>query len=451
MPKRKLTDLFVERAKSPAHGRIEYFDASWPGLALRITENGAKTWCAFYRFHGKLRRFTIGRYPAIKPAEARLKAQAALDRVSQDVDPAAEKKNRRTARGDQAEDVFAEFMAKHLRKRNGEPIRETTRQETGRLLGLKQDPETSSWILRDPRAGVLAYWVDRPVQGITKRDVLDLLDDIVEAGAPVGANRTLSALKTAFAWCVKRDIVGASPCDHIEDPSPETSDERDLSDVELVALWRAAEKASAPRRRGRARSPSPESHVGYPYGRMVQLLLLTGQRRDEVREAVWSEFDLPNRVWKLPGSRTKNGREHHVPLSGAAMTVLESLPRIKSESGWLFTIDGEVPVSNLARRKERLSEAMLAELREIDPGIAGLEPWRLHHLRHVLKTWMQRARIPKDVRNAVQNHFDHDMDELYGHYSFEKEKREALERWAEHVGTIVRGAKVLRFPPRASQ
>jgi len=81
MPTRKLTDLFVERAKPPPHGRIEYFDAAFPGLALRITDNGGKSWCAFYRFKGRLRRFTIGRYPAIKPVQARREAAAALERV----------------------------------------------------------------------------------------------------------------------------------------------------------------------------------------------------------------------------------------------------------------------------------------------------------------------------------------------------------------------------------
>ena len=67
MPTRKLTDLFVERVKPPPRGRVEYFDAAFPGLALRVTKNGGKSWCAFYRFHGRLRRFTIGAYPAIKP------------------------------------------------------------------------------------------------------------------------------------------------------------------------------------------------------------------------------------------------------------------------------------------------------------------------------------------------------------------------------------------------
>ena len=266
------------------------------------------------------------------------------------------------------------------------------------------------------------------MRSITKRDVLDLLDARVAEGAPVGANRTLSALKTAFSWCVKRDILALSPADHVDEPSPEKSVERSLSDVELVALWRSAEA------------------LGYPYGQMVQLLILVGQRRDEVRKAIRSEFDHAGRIWKLPAHRTKNGHEHHVPLSDMALTIFECLPAIRSDAGWLFTINGTVPVSNLARRKARLDRAMLTELRKVDPE-AMLKPWRLHDLRHTLKTCMQQARIPKDVRNAVQNHYDGDMDEHYGHYSFDKEKRAALNGWARHVEALVRSgqAKVIQF------
>jgi integrase len=267
-------------------------------------------------------------------------------------------------------------------------------------------------------AGALARWSGRDVRSITKRDVLDLLDWRVDSGAPVGANRTLAALKTFFSWCIKRDILASSPCDRVEDPSPEVSMDRPLSDAEIAAIWRAAER------------------IGYPYGRLVQLLLLTGQRRDEVREAVATEFDLQSALWKIPAQRTKNGREHHVPLSDLTAAIFATLPKIKSDAEWLFTIGGEVAFSNLSRWKRRLDALALEDLRKSDER-AELKPWRLHDLRHTLKTWMQRARIPEDVRNAVQNHYDGDMDELYGHYSFEKEKRDALAAWARHVEHLI--------------
>ncbi len=460
-----LTAVTVRQAKANG-SRREIADGGCPGLYLVIQESGEKSWALRFRSpverdargNRKPKKLTLGPLAAdgegcdedpqigapLSLADARALAIAALRKVRKGIDPArerrAEKRVARAAQSLMVEDVFAEFMAKHVRKkRKGTPIRESTRRKTGRLLGLKpKDSNLSTWVMCDPKSGVLAHWAGRDVGGITKRDVLDLLDFMVTRGAlnskrkrpaPVGANRTLSALKQAFAWCVKRDILQASPCDHIDAPSPEKSQERELSGPELVAIWRAAER------------------VGYPYGLMVQVLMLTGQRLDEVLSMVRSEVDFTKRVWVLSGGRTKNGREHHVPLSDQVVAILERLPNIKSKRNdrYFFTVTGDVPCSNLSRRKKRLDAIALSELRKIDPGLSELAPWRQHHMRHTLKTWMQRARIPKDVRNAVQNHYDGDMDELYGHYTFEKEKREALDKWAQHVAGIVAGTNVVEI------
>lgn len=420
---KRLSVAAIERLKPHPSKRREIADAAKPGLYLVVQPSGRKSFAVRYRINGASRKLTLKGFPSIDMA--RKLAQDALDAVAEGRDPAREKIATRNLPSNKLEDVFAEFLAKYVRRRDGRPIRESSRRETARLLGMKlgmkpANDDLSAWEPRNPKSGVLLHWSGRDVQGITKRDVLNLLDVIVKRGAPVGANRTLAALKTAFGWFVKRDILVASPCDHVDGPSPEQGRERALEDSELVAIWRAAEE------------------VGYPYGSMVQLLLLSGQRRDEARQGVRPQFDLSNALWKIPGLRTKNWREHHVPLSDAALRLLAALPKIKSKAGWLFTIEGIVPVSNLARRKRRLDAAVLRELRKSDPE-AQLRPWRLHDLRHTLKTFMQRERIPKDVRNAVQNHFDRDMDELYGHYSFEKEKRDALDRWSRHVEAILSG------------
>ena len=191
MPTRKLTDLFVERVKPPASGRIEYFDASFPGLALRITENGGKSWCAFYRFHGRLRRFTIGSYPAIKPAAARKAAQAALERVRLGVDPAEEKRARRDQRPPEAETfeaVARDYLNQH-HKRTAENRRSRKQRAT-----LKRTP--------------LPAWGKRPIASITRRDVIELIDRIVQRGAEVQANRTLARLRAFFNWAIAKDSRG---------------------------------------------------------------------------------------------------------------------------------------------------------------------------------------------------------------------------------------------------
>ena len=141
----------------------------------------------------------------------------------------------------------------------------------------------------------------------------DVLDELVDAGLGVKANRTLPALKTCFTWLHRRDpdALPRSPCDGIDDPAPETPRERVLTDVELAAVWRAA------------------ASEGYPFGHMVRLLMLTGCRRDEVRDAPWSEIDLQAREWSIPARRTKNGRDHLVPIVDQVAAILEKMPRIK--------------------------------------------------------------------------------------------------------------------------
>jgi len=422
----RLSFAAIEKLKPDPTKRREIADAGKPGLFLIIQPSGKKSWAVRYRFQGETRKLTLAGFPSIPTA--RTLAQDVLDAIAEGRDPSRERKAERNAPSDLVEDVFAEFMAKHLKKKNGKPIRESTRRETGRLLGLKKGAD-DKWIPCVPKSGVLTHWKGRDIQSITKRDILNVLDKRVAEGSPIGANRTLSALKTVFAWCVKRDVLDISPAQYLDDPSPENKIDRALSDQEIMACWNAA------------------SEMPFPYGPMVRLLLLVGQRRDEIRCMVRPEIDGPKRLFKLPPERTKNGREHHVPLTDPAFAIIEDLPKIHSVAGWLFAIDGSKPISNLSQLKRQLDKLMLEKLRKADPA-AQLKPWRLHDLRHTLKTWMQENRIPKDVRNAVQNHFDGDMDELYGHYSFAKEKREALDGWARHIQTLIDGTTAKIVPLR---
>lgn len=438
----RLTVATIEKIK-PSTARREVPDGGCPGLFLVIQPNGTKSWALRFRSpierdqKGQRRgkKLTLGPVTLTAAAEspkigqpltlpqARALATAGLTEVAHGRDPTHARREDRAKEREQAiqadtiEAAFAEFMRRHIRKKNGQPIRFSTRIETGRLLGLKPDPETvGGWVATGN--GALKRWKGRTLKSIGKSDVRTLIGDIAEK-APINANRMLAALRTFFTWCVKWDKLVVNPCVGVDDPSPEQSRERPLSNAEIAALWKAAETE------------------GYPYGRMTQLLLLTGCRRDEIRESPRSEIDFDSRTWLIPGTRTKNGHDHLVPTSSKAVEILEGLPRIKG-TGLLFTTNGKTPFSGLSRAKRRLDKAMLAELRKVDPE-AELPPWRLHDLRHTLKTWMQRARIAKDVRNAVQNHHDRDMDELYGHYSFEAEKRQALQAWADCIEQVVRG------------
>jgi integrase len=430
----RLTALKVENARSNPSKRIEIADAGKPGLYLVIQTSGRKSWAVRYRRRADraTRKFTIDGFPSL--AVARKLAQEALDKAAEGHDPATDKivekrqAQARAAQNDPAdlEVSVREFLRRHTRKRNGEPIRDSTRRETARLLGLKPEKK-GEWVKTG--GGVLQRWKGRTIASIGKGDVLDLLDDLVETG-PVNANRTLAALKTFFGWCVERDRLDKSPCAGVKDPSPERERERVLKDGELAALWRAAEADQS------------------PFGWMTQLLILTGCRRDEVRDAQWAEFDLPGRLWAIPAARIKNGREHRLPLSDSALRVLDDVPRIHGRAGLLFTTTGKTPISGLSKAKRRLHEAMSAELK------AEPERWTLHDIRRTVITGLQRLGFPMEIAEAVANHKSGTLAGvagIYGRHDYAAEKKTALDAWARFVDALLGDvpAKVVSLPRRS--
>ena len=151
---------------------------------------------------------------------------------------------------------------------------------------------------------VVARWKGRRLSQITRAHVHQMLDEIVDRGAPIAANRrNFAALRKMCAWAVERGIITVSPCDGVKAPAPLTERERVLDDNEVRLLWVAFKR------------------VGWPFGPIGQILLLTGARRNEVAGMQWSELDLAAGVWSLPETRTKNKRDHEIPLSRSAAGV----------------------------------------------------------------------------------------------------------------------------------
>jgi integrase len=408
MPTRKLTDLFVDRAKPPLHGRIEYFDAAFPGLALRITDNGSKSWCIFYRFNGRLRRFTVGSYPAVKPAQARREAAAALERVRGGADPAEEKRARREMRTPET-DTFGAVARDYLDRHHRKNSREST------FLEAKRDIERN----------VLPKWHSRPIASISRRDVLDLIDGIIARGAEVQANRTLARLRALFNWAIEKDRVAVSPVARMKLPTREQARDRVLSDDELRWLWQGCEE------------------IGWPFGPLVKLLVLTAQRRDEVAGMTWREVDFEKRVWTIPRHRAKNNRIHEVQLSDVAIEVLRSLPRV--DDGLIFTTTGQTAVSGFSKFKLRLDAAMLKVKRaetgsRRDDAIPG---WTLHDLRRTATTGMAQMNFAPHVADKVLNHVSgtiRGVAAVYNRFAYLDERRAALDAWARRIGSIVEHA-----------
>ena len=227
---------------------------------------------------------------------------------------------------------------------------------------------------------------------------------------------------------VERSVLETSPCDRVKAPATESDRDRVLTDEEVRWLWKATDR------------------LRYPFGPFVRLLLLTGQRRDEVAKSRWREFPQPD-LWHIPAERTKNGIATDVPLSAAAQDVVASLPRI-GRAGYLFTSNGETAISGYSDAKERLDKYMVAVAREEaqergqDPDQVELRPWRLHDLRRTLASGMARLEHPPHVVEAVLNHRAGTISgvaAVYNRYSYGREKSRALEAWGQYVMDLVEG------------
>jgi integrase len=413
----KLTAAFVEKARPDPNKRIELPDSYLPGLYLVIQPSGKKSWAARYRCAGKPRKLTVGQYPTLSLVEARDEARKALQQVQKGGDPAREKQIRR--RQDEAgNDAFAS-AARLFIDRDQKPRNRTWRQAAW-YLGLV--PAKDDGELLAVKGGLADIWAQRKLADIRKSDIIAALDRDAQR-APIIANRRLSIVRRLFRWSLGRDMIAADPTAGIEPPSPEHVRDRVLSDDELPKVWRAA------------------AELKWPFGPIVQLLILTGQRRDEVAGMHWSEIDLGAKLWTLPRGRVKNDSGHTVPLSAQAIAIIERLPRTKGVS-LVFSTTGYTAVSGFSNAKEKLDAKLDAP------------DWRLHDLRRSVATGLQRLGVRLEVTEAVLNHVSgsrRGVVGVYQKYNFSEEKRAALDLWGRHVAGLAEPgrANVIALSARA--
>ena len=398
MPIASLTAASIARMKPPETGQVEYYDRRLPSFGVRLSYQGTKSWFVMTRLDGKLMRVTLGRYPALSLAAAREEARRVVNLSAAGKDPRrirAEAKQKRLQDRRNTFDVCAdEFLERHVERR----LRASTHREYRRILKGE-----------DTR-----IWRDRPISEITKRDVLDVIEGIEARGSPGAAKRALVYLRKFFNWCAERDVITTPPTDRLRSPHPEIKRDRVLTEVELRYLLRALDD---------------EQSLFSP---LVQLLLLTGQRRTEVAGMLWSELqDLggANPIWKIPGDRMKNKQAHLVPLSPAVLQVLLALPRT---SDLVFSTTGTTPMSGFGKLKSRL-DARMDKFREAD----GLEPtphWTLHDLRRTMVTVMnERLGVAPHIVEAVVNHTSGlakaGVAGVYNRALYLEDRRRALDLW----------------------
>jgi integrase len=411
-----LTDLLIKKLPLPDR-RKEVPDGKIAGLYLVVQRSGKRSWALRYRVAGAPKKLTIGPYPTVDLATARRRAQEALGDVAGGKDPAAVKRaSRAAARAereaevDRVERVVELFIERHAKPKTRDW------RETERILVNE----------------VVSRWRGRRLSQIARADVHEMLDTIIDRGAPIRANRVFAQFRKVCRWAMSRGIIDRSPCEGMAAPSVETRRDRVLSDEENRLAWSAFEVA------------------GWPFGPIGQLLLLTGARRDEVAGMTWSELDLDARVWSLPKSRSKNKRDHQIPLSEAAIRLIEGLPRIGEAKSFVFTVTGKTPVSGFSRFKKSVDRTILETLRE-DAEARGDDPqqvrppehWIIHDLRRSVATNLQKLGVRLEVTEAVLGHVSGSRAGIVGVYQrheYAAEKRAALDAWARRLDAIVTGA-----------
>jgi integrase len=403
----KITKRAVD-ALVATNGRLFVTDTDLAGFGMIVTPAGSKSYIVEYRpgaggRSAPKRRVTIGQHGSPwTPDTARDEAKRILGLVAVGRDPAADKADARRKEGTTVQDIATAFIEKYAK------ARQKSWQETERVF----------------RNDVYPAFGSKPVQEVTRQDIVRLVDTVAERG-PIMANRTLAYVRKFFNWCIERGYITATPCAGIKPPGAAKARERVLDDGELAEVWRAAEA------------------IGGNWEGVVKLLILTAQRREEVVAMRWDELDLDGANWTLPGERTKNKRGHEVPLVATAVAALRMVPRLAGCS-FVFSTTGLSAMSGWSRAKSRL-DAAIAEARSKAGNSEPMPGWTFHDLRRTATTGMARLGIHPHIADAILNHKTGSIQGVaatYNRHGYLGERRCALQSWEAHVWAKVKGGTV---------
>lgn len=407
----KLTARFVETVKGQER-RQEYRDTEAKGLILRVMPSGVKSWALLYSHQRRKRRLTLGEFPAIKLAKARELALDAIARIAQGQDPQGQKSAERRGRLDALS--FSKLADAWLEKHARVKLKPTAVIEYERLIDADLRPS-----IGEMAAGL-----------ITKQDViLKVRDKIAGRGARVHADRVVGMVSRIYSWAIDEEYVDSNPAYKVRKAAagPSVRD-RVLTTEEIGLFWNGLNKAE----------------MSEPLRLIFRLALLTGQRRSEVAGMRKCEINHDDRLWTLPGDkvedghtihgRTKNRRDHIVPLTEPAMDVVLRAIALSGDSEFVFpspVSDGRVGHIN--------GEAVSMAMRRNRENAFGVPDMRTHDLRRTLRTFLGEQGIPDEVADRVLNHARPGVgNQHYNHAKMRPQVRAALELWAEHVATACR-------------
>ena len=396
----KLSSTMIRSLTLPPGQRDKtYFDDDLAGFGVRLREGGSRTFVVQYKVGAKHRRMPLGSVAAIDLGNARATAKDLLAAVRLGRDPAGEKLEQRQ----KISSTFGMLLPRYLSRQRSR-LKPRSYEETERHLVVHAKPLHG-----------------REVEKIDRRTIAIRLAEIAEQNGPAAANRTRASLSGYFAWLLREGILEANPVLNTN-RAPETgARERVLSDEELTAIWRALGDDQ--------------------YSAIVKLLVLTGARRDEIAGLHWSEIDFDHALITLPPERTKNWREHQIPLAPAALAILQAQSRrLNSDDSPRDLVFGHGARGwqDWSGSKANLDARIAAQSKPI-------ADWRLHDFRRSMSTTMhERLGVMPHVVEAALGHVDGHRAGVAGIYNragYADLKRIALEKWADHVTSLVTGKR----------
>lgn len=373
MPRAHLTDITIRNLTIPEHGQEDHWDATLPSFGIRCSQGGSRT---FILLKNK-RRIVIGRYPIISLQQARTEARRRLAEFTLGhVKPCSM--------------PFDEAVELYL-STNFADAKKTTAYEARRLLSVV----------------FLPVFRKKALEVITTQDIIAVLDPILTSGRPSAARHAYAQIRAFFRWALSRRYIDASPLQWLKPPAKATKRDRVLSEIELAKVYVAAQS------------------WGFPFGHIVLLLIMTGQRRGEIGSLKWDYIDFQNLTVTLPATATKNKVEHTFPITEETARFLKSLPRL---GPYLFPARGsDGPFCGWSRVKASFDKS------------AGVSDWGLHDLRRTFSTRLALLKVPPHVIERILNHVSGEISgiaAIYNRWSYLPEMREAMFKYEQEVVRI---------------
>jgi integrase len=381
-----LTDKLIHDLKPSDRSEYHAWDGQTPGFGVRVRKSGHKTYVLYYRPKNRqrMRKLTIGSADGIPVKEARRQAREYLGEIAAGKDPADKRLAYRTA---SLRTAYEAFRVEHLPRVSPEHARHRERIFERHFL---------------PKLG------DKVLSEISRGEIKEIIDRIAKTHR-IAASNTHRGFSAFLSWCVEHGLVEHHVLRGTKLPSPYRPRERTLSDVEVVAVWRACDDLPT---------------LGKAFFRM---LLASGQRRSEVAGMHWSEINREQQNWTIPAERTKNRQQQVVPLSPLMSALIEQAP---GKTGFLFPspLNNTRPLHSFARPTQEFREK------------SKVADFRLHDLRRTAASIMGKIGVAPHVIEAILNHKSgiiSGIAAIYNKYDYEREKRIGLERYGQYLESLV--------------